>query len=131
MVVIVEILHTKFLQLNEPTVHAIRALLNISLHFCNNNAQTAGSAVYGGSIDSCAIDSGYNTTYTTMQGITTFNWHVPNLELEPNSVSSDPFQVGTTTHVKQRCCDNMSLCISFTIFFRHLPSNFMVVKSFI
>ena len=88
----------KFLQLNEPTVHAITALLNISIHFYNNNAQKAGSAVYGGSIDSCAIDLGYNITsmqgFTiSMQGISTFNWHVPNLELEPNSVSSDPFQV--------------------------------------
>jgi len=48
----------KFLQLNEPTVHAITELLNISIHFYNNHAQKAGSAVYGGSIDSCAIDLG-------------------------------------------------------------------------
>ena len=52
---------------------------------------TESRQCYGGSIDSCAIDLGYNTT--SVQGIATFNWHVPNLELEPNSVSSDPFQV--------------------------------------
>ena len=89
----------EFLQTNESTVQVIRALLNISIHFCNNHARKAGSAVYGGSIDSCAINLGYNTTsvqaYNTsaVQGFATFNWHVPNLELEPNSISSDPFQV--------------------------------------
>ena len=41
---------------NKPTAHAIKAFLNISTHFYNNHAQKAGSAVYGGSIDNCAID---------------------------------------------------------------------------
>ena len=30
---------------------------------------------------------------TSAQGTFEFNWHVPNLELDPNSVSSEPFQV--------------------------------------
>ena len=77
------------LQSNE--FHAIRAFLNVSIHFSSNHAQKAGSAVYGGSVDSCAIDLVYNTT--SVQGIARFNWQVPNLELEPNSISSDPFQV--------------------------------------
>ena len=51
----------EFLKSNKSAVPSIRALLNISIHFCNNNAQKAGSAMYGGSIDSCAIDLGYNT----------------------------------------------------------------------
>ena len=38
----------EFLQLNESTAQAIRTLLNISIHFSNNHAQKAGSAVFGG-----------------------------------------------------------------------------------
>ena len=84
---------TSVLQFDESTANAMimRAFLNISIHFCNNNAQKASSAVYGGSIDNCAIDFRFNTT--TLQGSLSLNWHIPNLELAPNTVSSDPFQV--------------------------------------
>ena len=81
----------KTLQSDESSAIAMRAFLSINLHFYNNHAQKAGSAVYGGSIDNCAIDLGFNTT--SLQGFLSLNWHVPNLELEPNSVASDPFQV--------------------------------------
>ena len=86
----------EFLQSNDSTAQAVREFLNISIHFSNNHAQKAGSAVYGGSIDNCAIDLGY-TLYlgynTSVQGFWEFNWHVSNLELHSNSISSDPFQV--------------------------------------
>ena len=81
------------LQLNESTAHAIRAFLNVSVHFCNNYAQRAGSAVYGGSVDNCLVHLGFNLTEVSVKVSFTFNWHVPNLELQPNSISSDPFQV--------------------------------------
>ena len=81
----------KLLQSNETSANEIGAFLNISIHFCNNHAQKAGSAVFGGSIDNCAIDVEYNTT--SVKGVSSFNWHIPNLELKPNSISSEPFQV--------------------------------------
>ena len=80
-----------YLQSNESTAHAIRALLNIGIHFHNNYAQRAGNAVYGGSVENCAISLGYKTNF--VEDSVSFNWHIPNFELEPNSVSSDPFQV--------------------------------------
>ena len=87
----------EFLESNESTSKAIREFLNISIHFRNNHAQKAGSAVYGGSIDSCAIDLGYTIhipyNIPSVQGFWEFDWHVQNMELEPNSISSDPFQV--------------------------------------
>ena len=81
------------LQLNESAAHAIRAFLNISIHFSNNHAQKAGSAVYGGSVDNCAIHLGINTTEDSVQVYFRLYWHVPNLQLQPNSISSDPFQL--------------------------------------
>ena len=83
----------EILQLNDSTIHTVRELLNISIHFHNNYAQKAGSAVYGGSIDNCVIELGVYITLISWRGVFRFNWHVPNLELEPNSISSDPFQV--------------------------------------
>ena len=82
---------TSLLQLDEASANAMRAFLNISIRFYNNHAQRAGSAVYGGSVDNCAIDFGFNTTL--LQGFLSLNWHVPNLDLEPKSIASDPFQV--------------------------------------
>ena len=38
----------EFLDSNESTAHAIREFLNIHIHFYNNHAQKAGSAVYSG-----------------------------------------------------------------------------------
>ena len=88
------------MQLNEPTAHEIRTLLNVSIHFANNYAQIAGSAVFGGSINNCTIELQYkihtsveSIGYYWQHGVGSFKWHIPNLELEPNSVSSDPFQV--------------------------------------
>ena len=84
------------LETNDSTAQAVREFLNISIHFHNNHAQKAGSAVYGGSIDNCTIDFGYAILLaysTSVKGFVRFNWHVPNLELNPNSISSDPFQV--------------------------------------
>ena len=86
----------EFLESNESTARAIRAFLNISIHFCNNHAQKAGSAVYGGSIDSCIMELAYtlHIEHTiSVQGFFRFNWHIPNLELNQNSITSDPFQV--------------------------------------
>ena len=57
-----------------------------------NQAQIAGSSIYGGSLDSCHINIKYTTT-NVKQAIVPLNWNVLNLELEPNSVSSNPFQV--------------------------------------
>ena len=85
----------EFLESNDSTAQAVREFLNISIRFHNNHAQKAGSAVYGGSIDSCAIDLGYaiHLAYSTsVQGFARFNWHM-NLKLDPNSISSDPFQI--------------------------------------
>ena len=75
-----------------PT-YALPAYLNIHLHFCNNHAQTAGSAVYGGSVDICRIRVGYKpangqTGYEFLKLYDVFN-----IELAENSVSSDPFRV--------------------------------------
>ena len=86
----------EFLESNDSDAQAVREFLNISIHFINNHAQKAGSAVYGGSVDNCAIDLGCTILLaysTSVQGFVGFHWHVPNLELEPNSISSDPFQV--------------------------------------
>ena len=86
----------KVLQSNKFTAHQIRSLLNISVHFCNNHARKAGSAVYGGSVDSCIGHLRYYVKVRGLfyiQGVAIFNWHVPNLELESNSISSDPFRV--------------------------------------
>ena len=81
----------EFLQSNQSIAHRIRALLNISIHFSNNHAKRAGSAVYGGSVDSCI--NYLRSNVSNIQAVISFNWYVPNLELEPNSISSDPFQV--------------------------------------
>ena len=83
----------EFLQSNRSIADRIRAHLNISIHFSNNRAKRAGSAVYGGSVDSCINYMRYNVAELLVQGVIGFNWYVPNLELEPNSISSDPFQV--------------------------------------
>ena len=69
-----------------------RAHFNIHLHMLNNNAQIAGSSIYGGSLDSCAIGIQYTSTTQTLATFS-LNWKVLNLDLEPNTVSSDPFQV--------------------------------------
>ena len=82
-----------FLQSNKTTAEKIKAFLNTSIHFFNNNAQKAGSTVYGGSVDNCAIYLGFNLTMSPAQVFFTFNWHAPISELQPNSISSDPFQV--------------------------------------
>jgi len=57
-------------------------------------AQIAGSSIYGGSLDSCTINVEY-TTSTVQQSLSilSLNWNELNLDLEPNSISSDPFQV--------------------------------------
>ena len=68
------------------------ALPKISLNMLNNNAQIAGSSIYGGSLDSCTINVEYTTT-TVQLSILSLNWTELNLDLEPNSISSDPFQV--------------------------------------
>ena len=83
----------QFFQSNKSTALKIRPLLNITLHFSSNHAKRAGSAVYGGSIDNCASHLGYYVPVFLIQGVVSFNWYVPNLELEPNGISSDPFQV--------------------------------------
>ena len=89
----------EFLQLNESTAHEIRTMLNVRIQISNNHAQIAGSAVLGGSIDNCTFELGYNAssissnTFKWQQGVGSFKWHIPNLELDPNSVFSDPFQV--------------------------------------
>ena len=83
----------QFFKSNESTALKIRPLLNITLHFSSNHAKRAGSAVYGGSIDNCASHFEYYFPAFKIQGVFRFNWYVPNLELEPNSISSDPFQV--------------------------------------
>jgi len=89
----------EYLQSNDSTAHSIRTMLNASIHISNNHAQIAGSAVFGGSIDNCAIEYRYNAFsleqfgFFSPQAVGSFRWHIPNLELEPNSVSSDPFQV--------------------------------------
>ena len=75
-----------------PT-YALPAYLSIHLHFCNNHAQIAGSAVYGGSVDICRIRVGYKpangqTGYEFLKLYDVFN-----IELAENSVSSDPFRV--------------------------------------
>ena len=52
--------------------------------------------MFGGSVDNCEIQLGMNVTYPAQnpyRGIFTLNWHVPNLELDENSISSYPFQV--------------------------------------
>jgi len=75
---------------NESTAHDVRAMLNFTINSYNNHARIAGNAVFGGSIDNCAIDLEYNTT--SLKGVGSLTWHIP-IGVEPNSVSSDPFQV--------------------------------------
>ena len=81
----------EFPQLNLTTTWC-RTHLNIHLHVYNNKAQIVGSSIYGGSLDSSHINIKYTTT-NVKQAIVPLNWNVLNLELEPNSVSSNPFQV--------------------------------------
>jgi len=90
----------EYLQSNEYTASEIRTLLSVSIHISNNYAQIAGSAVFGGSINNCTIELQYkihtsveSIGYYWQHGVGSFKWHIPNLELEPNSVASDPFQV--------------------------------------
>ena len=73
-----------------PRLHC-RAYFNIHVNMYNNDAQTAGNSVYGGSLDSCAIRISFQSP--TVTGRVFFKMSVVNLDLEPNSISSDPFQV--------------------------------------
>ena len=82
-----------FLPSSASSTTAIRASFNIHSYFYNNHAGISGSAMYGGSVDNCIVhieysDSGTDTlVYESMD--------VLNMEMqqEPNSISSDPFQV--------------------------------------
>ena len=71
-----------------------RAYFNIHINMRNNNAQIAGNAVYGGLVDTCVISMVFVFKSTGIQlGTLSLEWHVLNLNTEPNSISSDPFQV--------------------------------------
>ena len=75
-----------------PPVKNRRAYFNIHVNMHNNDALIAGNSVYGGSLDSCAIRIVYKSS-TLLLGRLSFKLSVVNLDLEPNSVSSHPFQV--------------------------------------
>ena len=73
--------------------YAVTTYFNIHLHFYNNVAQIAGSSVYGGSLDVCRICV-YCKFANSHRKYEWFKMHdILNIELEENSVSSDPFQV--------------------------------------
>ena len=72
-------------------IPAIISYFNIHLHLYNNNAQTAGSAVYGGSLDSCTITVDYKVIGSS--GTIPSHVFTSIMELEPHSTSSNPFQV--------------------------------------
>ena len=84
-------------EFTETTQQAIDALVYMRVHFYNNHAQIAGSAIYGGSIDNCVTDIEYKPAVTLSLSLPSsflsFIFQKSNLELEPNSVSSHPFQV--------------------------------------
>ena len=85
------------LEITGTTRHAIDALVYMRVHFYNNHAQIAGSAVYGGSVDNCVTDIEYKSALSSSLSLPSrflsFIFLKSNLELEPNSVSSHPFQV--------------------------------------
>ena len=72
--------------------HAVTAYYNIYIHFYNNHAQIAGSAVYGGAMDICKILVDYETT-TEVGTWFLRMYDILNIELVGNSISSDPFRV--------------------------------------
>jgi len=74
--------------------YAVTAYYNIYIHFYNNHAQIAGSAVYGGAMDICYIRVDYKSTNRIGFSFLTMN-DILNIELEANStsVSSHPHQV--------------------------------------
>jgi len=67
------------------------AYFNIQINMYNNDAQIAGSAVYGGSLDNCFSHVRYSSA--NYKGIITVNMFA-HLEAIGN-ISSDPFQVCT------------------------------------
>ena len=73
----------------ENQTAVVRAYFDIYLKFYSNHANIAGSAVYGGSVDGCVME-----VYYTLGREIFSNAHQLYLELEPNSISSDPFAVG-------------------------------------
>ena len=75
-----------------PRLKDHRAYFNIHVNMHNNDAQIAGNSVYGGSVDSCAIRTSFQSP-TVLMGRLSFKMSVVNLDLEPHSISSDPFQV--------------------------------------
>ena len=85
--------------------HAVTALMyyNIHLHFRNNHAQNAGSAVYGGSLDICHINvhCKFADSHTEFKALEVYD--VFSMELEANSVSSDPFRVCPCEDGKPSC----------------------------
>ena len=69
----------------------INAYFNIHINMYDNNARVAGSAVFGGSLDSCFSQVHFDSE--NHEGIILVDLFALNLDLEPNTVSSDPFQV--------------------------------------
>ena len=70
------------------TEYELKAYLNIHLQFYSNYAQIAGSAVYGGVLNACTMEvydeiGDQTSTYTSLFY----------LELEADSISSDPYRV--------------------------------------
>ena len=72
------------------STHEYCTYFNIHINMYDNDAQTAGSAVYGGLADSCVISMVFKSTAVQL-GTLSLKWHVLNMDLEPNSISSDPF----------------------------------------
>ena len=81
----------EFPQLNLTTAWC-HTHLYIHLHMYNKKAQIAGNSIYGGSLDSFSINIQFTTTSVKLATLS-LDWNILNLELEPNSFSSDPFQV--------------------------------------
>ena len=68
--------------------YEVKAYLNIQLQYYANHAQIARSAVYGGVLNSCIMEIRYDTG-----GQTVSNGSLLYLDLEVDSVSSDPYKV--------------------------------------
>jgi len=65
--------------------YAVTAYYNIYVHFYNNRAQIAGSAVYGGSVDICHIRVDYKFTNYFGFEVLIMN-DVLNIELETKTI---------------------------------------------
>ena len=82
----------KFLP-SSAALTAICASLNVNSYFYKNNAGISGSAMYGGSIDNCMVH--IECRDSSGDSFIDLSMDVLNMEIqqEPNSISSDPFQV--------------------------------------